>query len=203
MHPAIGLVRAQQKRVGAAEPPHQVTVDGGREWCDVSLAEALPHIAHPQIRTRGTVGGSLAHADPAAELPAVMVALGATFELHSPRGKRLVAAEEFYTGLFTTALAPDELLVEIAIPRAGPRRGSAFAEVARRHGDYALAGVAAVVALDDAGRCREARIALLSVGDGPVLARKAAKAITGEEPTANAIQGTNHGGSDAFLYIRA
>src|SRR5881409_135603 len=107
---------------------------------------------------------------------AVMVALGATFELHSPRGRRSVAAEEFYTGLFTTALAPDELLVEIAIPRAGPRRGSAFAEVARRHGDYALAGVAAVVALDDAGRCREARIALLSVGDGPVLARKAAKA---------------------------
>ena len=152
------------------------------------LAEALPHIAHPQIRTRGTVGGSLAHADPAAELPAVMVALGATFELHSPRGKRSVPAEEFYTGLFTTALAADELLVEIAIPPRTPRSGSAFMEVARRHGDYALAGVAAVLTLDDAGRCREARIALLSVGDGPVLAIKAAKAITGEKPTADAIQ---------------
>jgi len=152
------------------------------------LAEALPHIAHPQIRTRGTVGGSLAHADPAAEMPAVMVALDATFDLRGPRGKRSIAAAEFYTGLFTTALAPDELLVEIAIPRPAPRSGSAFVEVARRHGDYALAGVAAVVALDDAGRCREARIALLSVGDGPVLARKAAQAITGAAPTAEAIK---------------
>src|SRR5439155_1015277 len=88
------------------------------------LAEALPHIAHPQIRTRGTVGGSLAHADPAAELPAVMVALGATFELQSPRGRRSVPAEEFYTGLFTTALAPDELLVEIAIPDAADAAAS-------------------------------------------------------------------------------
>ena len=176
-------------RIGAMTRQRAVERDATVTQHVPLLAEALPHIAHPQIRTRGTVGGSLAHADPAAELPAVMVALGATFELHSPRGKRLVAAEAFYTGLFTTALAPDELLVEIAIPRAASRRGSAFAEVSRRHGDYALAGVAAVVALDDAGRCRDARIALLSVGDGPVLARKAAKAITGEEPTVDAIQG--------------
>ena len=175
-------------RIGAMTRQRAVERDATVAQHVPLLAEALPHIAHPQIRTRGTVGGSLAHADPAAELPAVMVALGATFELHSPRGKRLVAAEEFYTGLFTTALAPDELLVEIAIPRAASRCGSAFAEIARRHGDYALAGVAAVVALDDAGRCRDARIALLSVGDGPVLARKAAKAITGEEPTVDAIQ---------------
>jgi len=175
-------------RIGAMTRQRAVERDATLAQHVPLLAEALPHVAHPQIRTRGTVGGSLAHADPAAELPAVMVALGAAFELRSPRGTRSVAAEEFYTGLFTTALAPDELLVEIAIPPAGPRRGSAFAEVARRHGDYALAGVAAVVALDDAGRCREARIALLSVGDGPVLARKAAKAITGEAPTADAIQ---------------
>jgi len=175
-------------RIGAMTRQRAVERDATLAQHVPLLAEALPHVAHPQIRTRGTVGGSLAHADPAAELPAVMVALGATFELRSPRGTRSVAAEEYYTGLFTTALAPDELLVEIAIPPAGPRRGSAFAEVARRHGDYALAGVAAVVALDDAGRCREARIALLSVGDGPVLARKAAKAITGEVPTADAIQ---------------
>ena len=175
-------------RIGAMTRQRAVERDATLAQHVPLLAETLPHIAHPQIRTRGTVGGSLAHADPAAELPAVMVALGATFELRSPRGKRSVAAEEFYTGLFTTALTPDELLVEIAIPRAGLRSGSAFAEVARRHGDYALAGVAAVVALDDAGRCREARIALLSVGDGPVLARKAAKAITGAEPTADAIQ---------------
>ena len=179
---------ADSLRIGAMTRQRAVERDATVARDAPLLAEALPHIAHPQIRTRGTVGGSLAHADPAAELPAVMVALGATFELHSPRGKRSVPAEEFYTGLFTTALAADELLVEIAIPPRTPRSGSAFMEVARRHGDYALAGVAAVLTLDDAGSCREARIALLSVGDGPVLAIKAAKAITGEKPTADAIQ---------------
>ncbi|PYP73835.1 MAG: molybdopterin dehydrogenase [Gemmatimonadetes bacterium] len=154
------------------------------------LAEAMPFIAHPQIRNRGTVGGSLAHADPAAELPAVMLALDAKLQVRgpAPRGVRSIPAGEFYTGLFETALAPGELLVDVTVPRAAPRSGSAFAEVARRHGDYALAGVAVRVTVDDAGRCREARIALLSVGDGPVLARKAAKAITGESPTPEAIR---------------
>lgn len=152
------------------------------------LKEAFPHIAHPQIRNRGTIGGSLAHADPAAELPAVMLALEATFQLKSPRATRSISAGEFYTGLFATALAPDELLVDIAIARRPRRTGWAFLEIARRHGDYALAGVAAVVTLDDRGRCHEARIALLSVGDGPVLARKAARALAGENPTPEAIR---------------
>ncbi|OLC08795.1 MAG: hypothetical protein AUH42_00600 [Gemmatimonadetes bacterium 13_1_40CM_70_11] len=152
------------------------------------LAEAMPFIAHPQIRNRGTIGGSLAHADPAAELPAVMLALDAKLQARGSGGARWMPAGEFYTGLFETALAPGELLVDIAIPLPAARSGSAFAEVARRHGDYALAGVAVVVTVDDAGRCREARIALLSVGDGPVLARNAAKAITGESPTPQAIR---------------
>jgi carbon-monoxide dehydrogenase medium subunit len=152
------------------------------------LAEAMPFIAHPQIRNRGTIGGSLAHADPAAELPAVMVALEAKIQVRGPKRARWIAADDFYTGLFTTALAPGELVVDIAIPRRRPRSGAAFAEVARRHGDYALAGVAAVVALDERGRCGAARIALFSVGDGPVLARRAAKALVGEEPTAAAIR---------------
>ncbi len=152
------------------------------------LKETMPFIAHPQIRNRGTIGGSLAHADPAAELPAVMLALGATFQLEGPRAIRSIPAGEFYTGLFTTALAPGELLVDVAIPRLPQRSGWAFMEVARRHGDYALAGVATVVTLDDRGRCKEARIALLSVGDGPVRARKAAKALAGEKPTLDAIR---------------
>ncbi len=152
------------------------------------LKEAMPYIAHPQIRNRGTIGGSLAHADPAAELPAVMLALDATLRLQSPRATRSVRVEEFYTGLFATALAPDELLVDIAIPRLPQRSGWAFLEVARRHGDYALAGVAAVVTLDDRGRCAEARIALLSVGEGPVLARRGARALVGEQPTPDAIR---------------
>jgi carbon-monoxide dehydrogenase medium subunit len=151
------------------------------------LQEAMPFIAHPPIRNRGTIGGSLAHADPAAELPAVMLALDATFQLKGPGTTRSVPVAEFYTGLFTTALVPGELLVDVAIPRLPKRSGWAFLEVARRHGDYALAGVATVVTLDDRGRCTEARIALLSVGDGPVLARRGAKALSGEKPTPEAI----------------
>ncbi|MGH7548722.1 MAG: FAD binding domain-containing protein [Gemmatimonadales bacterium] len=152
------------------------------------VAEALPFVAHPQIRNRGTVGGSLAHADPAAELPAVMLALDARFRARSRERERTIPAGEFFTGILETALGPDELLVEVAVPRAPARSGHAFMEVARRHGDYALVGVAALVALDGRGRCEVARIALVSVGDGPVLAIQAAAALTGEKPTAAAIE---------------
>jgi carbon-monoxide dehydrogenase medium subunit len=146
------------------------------------LKETMPFIAHAQIRNRGTIGGSLAHADPAAELPSVMVALDATFDLRGPRGDRAVRAEEFYTGLFETALAPGELLVEIGIPQMPARSGYAFLEISRRHGDFALSGVACRVTLNEKGKCSEARIALVSVGDGPVLAKRAMKALAGEAP---------------------
>ena len=150
------------------------------------LAEAMPHVAHPQIRSRGTLGGSIAHADPSAELPAVMVALDATFILRSSASERRMKAAEFFTGLFATALSPGELLVAVEIPPRAPRGGSAFLEVARRHGDYALAGAAAEVALDPSGTVSMARVALLSVGDGPVLARGTASLI-GHAPTTEAI----------------
>ena len=151
------------------------------------LAEAVPHIAHPQIRNRGTVGGSLAHADPAAELPAVAVALRARFRLARTGAERWVEAERFFAGLFTTDLAPEELLVEVELPPLPPRTGWAFMEVARRHGDYAQVGVAALVTLEDGGRCREARLAYLSVGDKPVVAARAAAQLAGEVPTEEAI----------------
>lgn len=152
------------------------------------VAEALPFIAHPQIRNRGTVGGSLAHADPAAELPAVMLALDARFRARSVKGARTIPVAEFFTGILETALEPDELLVEVAVPRPPVRCGHAFLEVSRRHGDYALAGVAVLVTLDSNGRCQAARIALVSVGDGPVLATEAAAVLAGGEPTAAAIE---------------
>lgn len=152
------------------------------------LVETLPFIAHPQIRNRGTVGGSIAHADPAAEIPAVMLALDARFRLRGPGGARAVRAEEFFTGLFGTALEPDELLTDVELPAPAPGSGWAFGEVSRRHGDYALAGVAAVVAVDGEGRCSGARVALLSVGDGPVLAAGAAAALLGREPTDDALR---------------
>ncbi|HEX5761218.1 MAG TPA: FAD binding domain-containing protein [Thermoanaerobaculia bacterium] len=151
------------------------------------LAEAIPYIAHPQIRTRGTIGGSLAHADPAAELPAVAVALRARFRLQREGGERWVDAASFFAGLFTTELAAEELIVEVELPPPPPRAGWAFLEVARRHGDYAQVGVAALVALEADGRCREARLVYLSVGDAPVVAERAAAQLAGEVPTEEAI----------------
>jgi 6-hydroxypseudooxynicotine dehydrogenase subunit alpha len=145
------------------------------------LAEAMPAIAHPQIRNRGTVGGSIAHADPSAELPAVALALDARFRARSATGERTIVAADFFKGMLETALEPGELLVEIALPPLRPRTGTAFLEVARRHGDYALVGVAAVVTLDATGRCQAARIALLSVGDSPVLAVEAGKTLVGQK----------------------
>ena len=148
------------------------------------LAEAVPWIAHPQIRNRGTVGGSLAHADPAAELPAVATALDATLHLASVRGRRSVPVAEFYTGLFATALEPDEILIEVVLPQRPPRTGYAFQEIARRHGDYAQAGIASWISLDEAGLCRDARLVFFSVGDGPVIASRAAQSLIGHAPNA-------------------
>jgi carbon-monoxide dehydrogenase medium subunit len=152
------------------------------------LAETLPFVAHAQIRNRGTVGGSIAHADPAGEVGAVMLALPATLYLRGPNGTRTVAASDFFTGLFGTALEADEMLTEVEIPTAPPRTGWAFDEISRRHGDYALAGMAAAVEVDEDGRCTAARIALLGVGDAPLLAREAAAALIGQHPTEDAVR---------------
>ncbi len=152
------------------------------------LFEALPWIAHPQIRNRGTVGGSLAHADPAAELPAVMVALDARFVLRSRTALRTVPAQGFYTGLLTTVLRPDELLTEVQIPPRQPGASAAFLEVARRQGDFALVGVAVELVLDEVGSCALVRIALLSVGDSPVLATGAMAVLAGSVARTAAIE---------------
>jgi CO/xanthine dehydrogenase FAD-binding subunit len=152
------------------------------------VAEAMPHIAHPAIRNRGTIAGSLAHADPAAELPAVMLALNATLVVTSAKGARDVCASDFFVGLFETAVQPGELLTEIRIARPAKRAGFAFHEISRRHGDFALVGAAAAVKLDDNGRCAEARVALLSVGDRPMLAEHAAAALAGQTPSAEFIR---------------
>lgn len=152
------------------------------------VSETLPFIAHPAIRNRGTIGGSLAHADPAAELPAVTVALQGRVRAQSTRGSRWLPAQELFTGLMSTALEPDELLVEIALPPLPRHTGVAFEEISRRLGDYALVGVAAVVSTDDGGRCTSARIALLSVGDRPMLAMRGAQVLTGQAATADALR---------------
>jgi carbon-monoxide dehydrogenase medium subunit len=143
------------------------------------LDEALPNVAHPQIRNRGTLGGNLAHADPASELPAVVAALGGRLQAQSKRGERWMGAKEFFIGALTTALAADEMLVEIELPDLPPRSGTCFLEVARRQGDYAMMGVAAVLSLDARGVCTDARLAYCSAGETPILATKAAQTLVG------------------------
>ncbi len=147
------------------------------------LAEALPWVAHPQIRNRSTLGGTLAHADPAAEVPAVCLAEGARFRIARREGERWVEARDFFRGLFDTALEPEEALVEVELPPPSAATGSSFQEIARRHGDYALAGVAARVELDGDGAIRRARLVYLSVGDTPVEARAASDMLEGESPS--------------------
>lgn len=151
------------------------------------LAAALPWVGHAQIRNRGTVGGSLAQADPAAEIPAVALACGATLRLCSRRGERRVAAEEFVLGPMTTALQPDELLAEIEIPATPAGTGVAFEEMSRRHADFALAGAAACLRRGSDGTVEDLRLVLFGVGGRPLLARRAAQRLAGALPDARAI----------------
>ena len=144
------------------------------------MHEAVPHIAHPQIRNRGTLGGSLAHADPVAELPAVCVALDARMRIMSQDGERWVPAAEFFHGMFTTDLASEDILVEIVFPMLPARTGWSFLEVARRHGDRAMMGVAVLVTLDESDVCQHARLVYLNAGDVPVNAAAAAQILQNE-----------------------
>lgn len=147
------------------------------------INEAMPNIATVQVRSRGTFGGSIAHADPSAELAAVSVALEGSFLLRNLQGERWVPAEEFFIGLFTSALEPDELLIEAQIPPIPERTGFALVELARRPHDFALVGVAVQVTLDNTDRCKNARIVFLSVGDGPVLAAQAGEMLKNQALT--------------------
>ena len=151
------------------------------------LAEAMPHVAHPQIRNRGTLGGSLANADPAAELPVIMLALGARLKVRNADGERWVEARNFFVGMFATDLAADEMLVEIELPAISSHTGWSFMEVAPRAGDYALMGVAALVTLDEDRRCTHARLVYLNAGDGPVEAMEAGSALEGKMPDSESI----------------
>ena len=147
------------------------------------LAAALPLIGHEAIRSRGTVGGSLAHADPAAELPAVALALDAEFVVVGQSGERVVPAAEWFEGYLTTSRGPDELLVGVRFPAAGPGTGISFQEIARRHGDFAIVGVAASLTLSD-GAISDARLAFAGTSDVPVRATGAEDLLVGERPSA-------------------
>jgi carbon-monoxide dehydrogenase medium subunit len=175
-------------RIGAMTRQRSVERDATIAKRAPLLHETMPHIAHPQIRNRGTIGGSVAHADPAAELPTIMLTLNAKLLAKSQKSERWIEAKDFFVGLFTTALEPDEILAEIQIPELPARTGYAFEEVARRHGDYAMMGAAATLTLDESGKCKDARLVYLSVGETPLLSSSAAQALIGNKPTPELIQ---------------
>jgi len=146
------------------------------------LAEAAPFIGNVRVRHRGTIGGSLAHADPAGELPCAAVALGATIRTFGPEGERRIAATDFFDTYFTTALGPAEVVTAVEVPVIEERTGWAFLELLRRAGDFAVVEVAALLELDAAGRCERVRLAAGGVAERPVELAHAADALLGERP---------------------
>jgi carbon-monoxide dehydrogenase medium subunit len=152
------------------------------------IGEALPHIAHPQIRNRGTIGGNLSHADPASELPAIALALGARFHVRTATQQRWIEAADFFVSALTTDLKPDEMLVEIELPLPKPRTGCCFMEIARRRGDFAIVGVAAMMTLGEQDECTHVRLSFCGVGETPVDASSAADVVVGSVPSEDAIR---------------
>jgi carbon-monoxide dehydrogenase medium subunit len=181
----LGGVRrdADAIRIGALTRYYQLQADQHVAAHQKLLGEALPHIAHPQIRNRGTLGGNLAHADPASEMPALVLTLGGRLRAQSATGERWIAADDFFVGALTTALQPDELLAEIELPDLPAGTGTCFMEVARRRGDFALMGVVATMTLDANGHCTQARLGYCNAGDGPLLANEAAASLIGGSVT--------------------
>ena len=152
------------------------------------LSEALGHVGHVTIRNRGTIGGSLAHADPAGELPVALLALDGEVVVEGPGGTRAVKGDDFFVGALTTALAPTEILTSVRIPRSAAGTGAAIAELARRHGDFAIVIAMAVVHLDQSGRCDMARIALGGTESVPARLRDAESGLLGADPSDEAIK---------------
>ena len=153
-----------------------------RQRCPL-LARAVPWIGHAPIRSRGTIGGSLTHADPAAELPAVLQALGGHMRVESLAGSRTISAEEFFVGPLQTSITSQEMVTEAWFPVAPALSGTAFIEVSRRHGDYALVGIAAQLTTDENDTILAAHLALMGVGETPVRLSEAEAALVGERPS--------------------
>ena len=175
-------------RIGSMARERHLEFDSSIAKRTPLLHEAVPFIAHPQIRNRGTIGGSIVHSDPAAELPVLMTALNARLKARNNSGERWIDAQDFFVGMFTTALEADEILVEIELPFMPARTGWSFMEVAPRAGDYAMMGVAALVTLDESGKCKEAKLVYLNAGEGPIYAKEAAKLLESENLNDKAIE---------------
>ncbi|MSQ09145.1 MAG: xanthine dehydrogenase family protein subunit M [Dehalococcoidia bacterium] len=152
------------------------------------LADAAAQVADTQVRNAGTLGGSLAHSDPAGDLPAVVLALGAELEVHTARGSRTISVDNFFRDLLTTALRPNEVLTEIRIPPLPARTGTAYVKLANKASHYAVVGVAAVVTLDKAGVCAAARVAVTGAGPHAVRAKRTERILIGKKLSALVIR---------------
>ena len=152
------------------------------------LVETIKHIAHKQIRNRGTFGGAIAHADPAAQLPAAILLLDANLKILSQSGERWVKATDFFIGPFMTVLEPEDLLAEVVLPPMAPNTGTSYQQVSRQKGGYAQAAVISAVTLDASGKVIEARVVLFSVGETAILTKKPNEVLVGKEPTAEMIE---------------
>jgi carbon-monoxide dehydrogenase medium subunit len=173
--------------VGAAVTDRDLELDPEVAAAHPLLVRALGLVAHPEIRARGTLCGSLAHADPAAELPALLLATDGEVEVDGPAGRRRVTAADFLTGPFGTALGEGEMVVAARLPLPRPGEAWTVDEVARRRGDFALAGVVCGIERDDAGRCSRARVVLFGVAGTPVRAGGAEEVLVGERPVTAAL----------------
>jgi len=152
------------------------------------IHEAMPCVAHPQVRNRGTFGGAVAHADPAGQAPALVMAMNANLLVRSKGKERWVAADDFFAGPFTSVMDPTEMLVEIVLPPLPPRSGASYKHVARQSGATSMVGCSTVVTMDDKGNCKAAKMVLSSVGETPFTARNASQALVGQKPSETAIQ---------------
>jgi aerobic carbon-monoxide dehydrogenase medium subunit len=188
-------------RVGAMTRQRTLELNDAVFAVNPLIRETIEFIAHPVIRNRGTVGGSVAHADPSSELPCLLTLLDGELVARSVDGERTIPAAEFFEFVFTTALQPEELLVEIAFPVLRPGEGWAFREFARRHGDFAVAGAGATLLLDDGGRITRARLAACGISTTPVRLRAAEESLVGREPDTEAFRTAGDLARDAVTTV--
>jgi carbon-monoxide dehydrogenase medium subunit len=195
--PSLAYVRSQDGELRLGAMTRQRTIEFSAAVAERAplLTEATRWVGHLPIRSRGTIGGSLAHADPSAEYPAVLAALEGSVAARGPKGERVVGVRELFQSYLTTSLAPEEILVEVRIPATPPGAGWAFEELARRHGDFALVGIAAVVARQGE-RCTLARLAASGTGPVPVRLRDAEQILERDGLGAAAIEAAAHRASE-------
>lgn len=189
MIPGLSYVRKERGRllIGSMTVHRDVAFSPIVASSCTTLSEAASGVGDRQVRNRGTIGGTICHADPAGDVPAAAVALEAEFGVAGPSGKRVIKAGHFFRDVFTTALRGDEILTEVRVPLPPPRSGGAYLKLERGSSDIAIVGVAAMVTLDRSGVCADARIGLAGVGPIPLRATKAERIIRGREPTEDVV----------------